>query len=140
MPGPERRRSFVKRFIQRPSCRSAVKAPAYRGPYAASKAASDHLVSAWGHTYDLPVLVTDTTPWTAVNALGGGWCVGWADYGTTLSAALDESSAQLAARGAIAREWVLREFSWEQSARKLAAFYAQLCSPSATAHHPSVRP
>lgn len=27
-------------------------------PYAASKAASDHLVRAWGHTYGLPVLVT----------------------------------------------------------------------------------
>jgi dTDP-glucose 4,6-dehydratase len=30
-----------------------------RSPYSASKAASDHLVSAWGHTYSLPVLVTN---------------------------------------------------------------------------------
>ena len=30
-----------------------------RSPYSASKAASDHLVSAWGHTYGLPVLVTN---------------------------------------------------------------------------------
>jgi dTDP-glucose 4,6-dehydratase len=30
-----------------------------RSPYAASKAASDHLVSAWGHTYGLPVLMTN---------------------------------------------------------------------------------
>ena len=30
-----------------------------RSPYAASKAASDHLVGAWGHTYGLPVLVTN---------------------------------------------------------------------------------
>ncbi|MFG1230462.1 dTDP-glucose 4,6-dehydratase [Xanthobacter wiegelii] len=30
-----------------------------RSPYSASKAASDHLVRAWGHTYDLPVLVTN---------------------------------------------------------------------------------
>jgi dTDP-glucose 4,6-dehydratase len=28
-------------------------------PYAASKAASDHLVRAWHHTYDLPVLITN---------------------------------------------------------------------------------
>ncbi|MCW5619985.1 MAG: dTDP-glucose 4,6-dehydratase [Burkholderiales bacterium] len=28
-------------------------------PYAASKAASDHLVRAWGHTYGLPVLTTN---------------------------------------------------------------------------------
>ena len=30
-----------------------------RSPYAASKAASDHLVRAWGHTYGLPVLLTN---------------------------------------------------------------------------------
>jgi len=30
-----------------------------RSPYSASKAASDHLVSAWGHTYEMPVLVTN---------------------------------------------------------------------------------
>ena len=30
-------------------------------PYSASKAASDHLVRAWGNTYDLPVLITNCT-------------------------------------------------------------------------------
>ncbi len=30
-----------------------------RSPYSASKAAADHLVSAYGHTYDLPVLLTN---------------------------------------------------------------------------------
>ena len=30
-----------------------------RSPYSASKAASDHLVSAWGETYGLPVLITN---------------------------------------------------------------------------------
>ena len=30
-----------------------------RSPYSASKAASDHLVRAWGHTFELPVLVTN---------------------------------------------------------------------------------
>jgi dTDP-glucose 4,6-dehydratase len=38
-----------------------------RSPYSASKAASDHLVRAWGHTYGLPVIVSNTTnnygPW-----------------------------------------------------------------------------
>ena len=28
-------------------------------PYAASKAASDHLSKAWGHTYGLPVVITN---------------------------------------------------------------------------------
>jgi dTDP-glucose 4,6-dehydratase len=32
-----------------------------RSPYAASKAGSDHLVSAWGHTYGLPVLITNSS-------------------------------------------------------------------------------
>ena len=30
-----------------------------RSPYSASKAASDHLVSAWGHTYGLPTVMTN---------------------------------------------------------------------------------
>ncbi len=30
-----------------------------RSPYSASKAASDHLVKAWGHTYGLPVMVSN---------------------------------------------------------------------------------
>ncbi len=38
-----------------------------RSPYAASKAASDHLVRAWRHTYGLPTLVSNTAnnygPW-----------------------------------------------------------------------------
>lgn len=38
-----------------------------RSPYSASKAASDHLVSAWHHTYELPVVLTNCSnnygPW-----------------------------------------------------------------------------
>jgi len=30
-----------------------------RSPYSASKAGSDHLVRAWGHTYGLPILITN---------------------------------------------------------------------------------
>lgn len=30
-----------------------------RSPYSASKAGSDHLVSAWGHTYGLPVIISN---------------------------------------------------------------------------------
>ncbi len=30
-----------------------------RSPYSASKAASDHLASAWGHTYGLPVIISN---------------------------------------------------------------------------------
>jgi dTDP-glucose 4,6-dehydratase len=55
-----------------------------RSPYSASKAASDHLVSAWGHTYGLPVLLSNCSnnygpyhfpekliPLTIINALHG---------------------------------------------------------------------
>ncbi|MBS0478839.1 MAG: dTDP-glucose 4,6-dehydratase [Proteobacteria bacterium] len=42
-------------------------------PYSASKAASDHLVRAWRHTYGLPVVVTNCTnnygPWQAPEKL-----------------------------------------------------------------------
>ena len=38
-----------------------------RSPYSASKAASDHLVRAWNHTYDLPIVITNCSnnfgPW-----------------------------------------------------------------------------
>jgi dTDP-glucose 4,6-dehydratase len=53
-----------------------------RSPYSASKASSDHLVRAWGHTYGLPILVTNCSnnygprqfpekliPLTIINAL-----------------------------------------------------------------------
>src|SRR5262249_20839289 len=30
-----------------------------RSPYSASKAAADHLVSAWGHTFGLPILISN---------------------------------------------------------------------------------
>jgi len=55
-----------------------------RSPYSASKAGSDHLVRAWGHTYGLPVLITNCSnnygpfhfpekliPLIIIRALGG---------------------------------------------------------------------
>jgi dTDP-glucose 4,6-dehydratase len=55
-----------------------------RSPYSASKAASDHLVRAWGHTYGLPILITNGSnnygpyqfpekliPLTIIKGLGG---------------------------------------------------------------------
>ena len=48
-----------------PFCETTAYDP--RSPYAASKAASDHLVRAWYHTYGLPVIVSNTCnnygPW-----------------------------------------------------------------------------
>ncbi len=76
--------------------------------------------------HGLPVVVTDTMPWDAINQNQTGWCVPWAHYAPALRAALGESPEARSARGAAAREWVLTEFSWEKSARQLAKFYAGL--------------
>lgn len=84
------------------------------------------LVIAEAMTHGLPVLVTDTTPWSDANIQGAGWCVPWERFPAALSTALAESSGKLAARGAQARTWVLSDFSWEQSARRLLDFYTQL--------------
>ena len=82
--------------------------------------------------HGVPVLVTDTTPWSALNSKHAGWCVPWEDFPTVLPAALAETPAQLAARGALARDWVLADFSWDQSAGVLAQFYQQLRGAPAT--------
>lgn len=89
------------------------------------------LVIAEAMASGVPVLVTDTTPWTEVNSRGVGWCVPWQSYGEVLSAALRESPTALAARGAAARTWVTEQFSWASSARKLAAFYRELLAERA---------
>ncbi len=41
----------------KPSCEQDSYRP--NSPYSASKASADHLVRAWGHTYSLPVLITN---------------------------------------------------------------------------------
>ena len=66
---PARRATPSASITSRPtrsSARSAPTAPSPRttpyrpnSPYSASKAASDHLVRAWHHTYGLPVVITN---------------------------------------------------------------------------------
>ncbi len=74
----------------------------------------------------VPALVTDSTPWSGLNATGAGWCVPWEDFGPALRAATAEGAESLRRRGAVAREWVLREYSWEGPARTLSEFYSGL--------------
>jgi glycosyltransferase involved in cell wall biosynthesis len=76
--------------------------------------------------HGVPALVTDTTPWQPLNDDARGWCVPWQDYGQTLQRAVEESRDAREHRGQRARAWVLTEFSWEKSARKLVEFYEQL--------------
>lgn len=76
----------------------------------------------------VPALVTDATPWAELNQIGAGWCVPWGEYATALSAATSESSESLRLRGAIAKEWVCRQYSWKRSAEILVDFYSSLRS------------
>ena len=89
------------------------------------------LVIAEAMASGVPVLVTDSTPWSGVQREQAGWCVPWEDYGRTLRAATAEDVEQLRARGERAREWVLREYSWRRSAEQLNEFYAALPRPAA---------
>ena len=84
------------------------------------------LVIAEAMAHGVPALVTDTTPWRAINSDGLGWCVPWDDYAAALKTATAEGPPALLTRGAQAREWILREYAWDRSARDLATFYAQL--------------
>jgi dTDP-glucose 4,6-dehydratase len=70
--------------LETDGCFNETTAYAPRSPYSASKAASDHLVRAWHHTYGLPVLVSNCSnnygpyhfpekliPLTIINGLEG---------------------------------------------------------------------
>ena len=74
----------------------------------------------------VPVVVTDTTPWSQVNTLGAGWCVPWAQYEAALKEALCSGAEALGTRGAIAKQWARETFSWSRSAARLRAFYQTL--------------
>ena len=79
--------------------------------------------------HGVPAVVTDTTPWRGLNDTGGGGCVPWMEFGALVAGLTAESRQKLRARGMLARAWVLREFSWEKSARLLADFYTELGAP-----------
>jgi glycosyltransferase involved in cell wall biosynthesis len=84
------------------------------------------LVIAEAMAHGIPVITTDMTPWSSLNLNDLGWCVPWSQFAPTLALAATEPAERLAGRGTLARAWVLREFSWDKSARALAAFYATL--------------
>src|SRR5579862_5942105 len=71
--------------LEASGCFSETTAYSPRSPYSASKAASDHLVRSWHHTYGLPVKITNCSnnygpyhfpekliPLTIINGLEGG--------------------------------------------------------------------
>ncbi len=84
------------------------------------------LVVAEAMAHGLPVLVTDTTPWRVLGPEGIGWCVPWDEFPAALRTATAEAPELLRERGGRARDWVLREYSWERPIRALEEFYRQL--------------
>lgn len=89
------------------------------------------LVVAEAMAHGVPVVVTDTTPWSELSRRDLGWCVPWSDFGAALRAATTEAAPARRERGARACAWVLREYSWERSARDLGEFYSSLQPPAA---------
>ncbi len=87
------------------------------------------LVIAEALTHGVPAIVTDTTPWLRLNDRGS-WCVPWVQFGDALVKATALSRPELESRGAVARDWVLSEFSWHRSAGLLRDFYQQLLAKS----------
>ena len=77
--------------------------------------------------HGVPAIVTDSTPWERLNQ-EGGWCVPWDRYADALDAAVAAGPERLRERGARARAWVLREYSWERPARALIEFYRCLAA------------
>jgi len=89
------------------------------------------LVIAEALAHGVPALVTDTTPWSGINDAGAGWCVRWQEFGAAIRAATSEGLDSLRRRGAVGSDWIIREFSWEKSARAISEFYARLRSGTA---------
>jgi glycosyltransferase involved in cell wall biosynthesis len=84
------------------------------------------LVVAEAMAHGVPVIVTDTTPWRQISRNELGWCVSWPDFGDAIVQATSQGVERLRSRGGLARAWVVREFSWHNSAQRLARFYAEL--------------
>lgn len=74
----------------------------------------------------VPTVVTDTTPWSGLNANSAGWCVPWEDYPGTLQQALALDVTRLQTMGAAGHAWMERDYSWSRAAGLLREFYASL--------------
>jgi glycosyltransferase involved in cell wall biosynthesis len=74
----------------------------------------------------VPVLATDSTPWTQLAQEGAGDCVPWDTYSRALDTLLAMSAEALGAAGERARRWSRTTFSWEKAAAPVLEFYTRL--------------
>ncbi|MFI5335198.1 MAG: glycosyltransferase [Opitutales bacterium] len=74
----------------------------------------------------VPALVTDTTPWRALDREQAGRCVPWEEYSAALEIMLRLPPLDLAGWGERARRWAARDFTWERAAGLLLEFYRHL--------------
>jgi glycosyltransferase involved in cell wall biosynthesis len=80
-----------------------------------------------------PVICTKGAPWSGLEANGSGW---WIDHGIeALAAALSKAMAiphdSLEEMGRRGRDWMLRDFSWDGVAQKMATVYGWLLHSTA---------
>jgi len=78
----------------------------------------------WGR----PVIASTGTPWSEVAEVGAGWWVNPEEneLSQALAEALGSGQERLASMGACGRRLVTSNCSWEQSAAKLVATYAEI--------------
>ena len=74
----------------------------------------------------VPVVVTDSTPWSRLRDDGTGWCVPWSEYPTALRNALALGADRLATLGRQAAATIARDFTWPANAARLLEFYRNL--------------
>lgn len=82
--------------------------------------------------HGVPVIASRGTPWSALVDHDAGWWV--PNDPESLATAIDQASARnLRAMGARGRAWVAKEFTWTNTARRLAERFEALCDARATA-------
>lgn len=76
----------------------------------------------------VPVITTDTTPWSAMIDHDCGWCVppDVDALNVALADATSRSSAALRTMGMLGRDWMERDFSWQDVGRAMLSKYESL--------------
>lgn len=81
-----------------------------------------------------PAIVTKGAPWKKLDETGSGW---WIDIGleplvATLETALSQSPERLSQMGCAGRDWMLREYAWQQIGTKHTEIYNWIVNGGAT--------